>query len=153
VLRLVKTCEMLPHTQYGRATFRNIFTWPLSWWRPPLDVIRHGLYGTSFWCTPMGRYLTPHRYSTHTCIWVSSQSYIGDCLPYHWITRSHMVQHVALCVDHLNPSFPLSLDQLCIFSSFLINDDVLKMSMNIHGILFFKTHLQYAQLYIWPFFI
>ena len=109
------------------------------WWRSQLDVIHHGLYEIFLLMQAHGKIPNPILiYHTHIS-WVSSQSYMDNCLPYHEITWSHKVHLLALCVDQL---LALSLDQPCIF--------IMMMSWRwtcVHTILFFKTCLRYAQHY------
>ena len=87
-----------PILHYGRASYRHIFTWPLS---------PNGWHASSIW-------------------------YLRD-------TSFELAQH------KLDDEHHLTLINLVSFLLISI-DDVLKITMNDHIILFFKTYLRYAQL-------
>ena len=131
-------CSPIRH--YGGGSFKSIFTWSLSpkgwqassmwsFWDAPLglsllhfDDDHHltsstmGYMNSSFWCKPMERYITPHRYTTHT-YHVLVHKTICTILTIPW---SHMVFLLAVWVDQLINLLALCLDQPSIFSSLFI---------------------------------
>ena len=114
----------------------------ITTWCHPLS----GYMISSFWMQAHGKIPNPvKKHQTHIS-WVSSQSVIDNA---HHTVRSHdPTRYIfyASCVDKLDTTLcTLSWSTLYLSNS-LHEDDVLKVNMNVHTIVFFKTCLQYAQL-------
>ena len=121
------------------------------WWRSPLVVIFHGLYEISILMQTHGRIPNPtkilptHIYNglVHKAIWTNPYRTTRSHDPTWYIVYLYVLNNIEsiLCTLTWSTMYLLL---------FLLNDDVLKVNMNVHTISFFKTYLQYARHGIQP---